>query len=113
MSKLATYYTGQDIALKIDLKTIPFADALDVIVDVFNNSTLVKTLKKSETINGKKLIAVAEKPTQCLVRVFVDEVATMQKGYVRTAITVVMEAEGFPEGRHDKYFGTIAQFETL
>jgi hypothetical protein len=110
--KLHTYYTGQDIAFQVDLKTVNYNDAQDIIVDVFNNERLVKTLRKTLT-GGLQVLPVTGAPTRALVRVFVDEVATMVEGYVRTAITVVTADADFPNGKHDKYFGTIAKFEAI
>jgi len=113
MSEFATYYTGQDIVFTIDMKTVTFANAADITVDVYNNDTIIKTLKKTETDPLKQILAVSGQPTRALVRVFVGEVAAMVSGYVRAAITVKTNDAAFPSGRNDKYFGTIAKFEKL
>lgn len=112
MSKLHTFYTGADIAFQVDLKTVNYADAQDIIVDVYNNETLVKTLRKSLT-GGNQVLSVSGAPTRALVRVFVSEVANMVEGYVRARIIVVTADASFPGGKHDGYFGTIAKFEKI
>lgn len=113
MTQFATYYSGQDIVLTIDMKTTQFANTSDVIVDVFNNDTKIKTLKKTETDAGKQLVAIDGQPTQFMVRVFNTETTACVDGYIRIAITINTENPLFPDGRDDKYFATIAKFKKL
>lgn len=113
MGQFATYYSGQDIVLTIDMKSTEFESPTDIIVDIFNNGTKIKTLKKSETDPGKQLLPVEDEPTQFLVRVFNSETNECVDGYMRIAITINTANPLFPDGRDDKYYGTFANFKKL
>lgn len=107
MNVLTTIYSGQDIAIQIDLRTQNFADVNDVIVDVYNNGIKAITLSKSD------MLPVDGFEKKALVPITASQMNGFVDGYVHMAVTVVSEADGFPSGRKDKHYGTIALYKNL
>jgi hypothetical protein len=110
MTRLNTYYTGQDIAIDVDAVVIDYEDIDEIVVEIFNNDTLVKTCRKSD----ENVVAMPGYPTCFVAQLLASETTDLVDGYIRVAITVSMPDETFEDGfRDDKYYGSIGKFKKI